>query len=119
MINDDTTPKKEELGGYPIEAATLQHNNALFLRTALEAGPTAVSYLKKNGDLRNGVFTLNMDQIPEASRPKDAERPLCEAEQDGDLIRAYDTAAGAFRSINVDTLISFVLLSDIDVDYER
>ena len=86
-----------------------------FLRIMLEQGPTAVSYLKKNGELRNGVFTLNLDLIPEDKRPKNSGRALCEAEINGTLLRAYDTYHEAFRSINVDTLINMAPLTETQV----
>lgn len=71
----------------------------------LRKGPTDVTFIKKNGELRRGVFTLQEELIPEDKRPKNVRTPS-ENEVNGDIVRAYDTELEAFRTITVPNIVA-------------
>lgn len=79
------------------------------VKDILREGQTDVTFIKQNGELRRGQFTLNEDLIPEDKRPKGARTPS-QTEIDGNIVRAFDVDLQAFRTITVPNIVAIYSL---------
>ena len=90
------------------------------LRKALAEGLVSMRYVKKNGDTRNAVGTLNLRLIPLSSHPKGpllpipAEAPTRSLSPEGGgsemppgLVRYYDFTVQDWRSLYCDEVIEW------------
>jgi hypothetical protein len=75
------------------------------VKSTLREGKVDITFIKKDGSLRRGMFTLDNELIPEDKRPKGGRAPS-QAEVDGNIIRAFDVEIGEFRTITVPNIIA-------------
>ena len=91
------------------EPAVTEALTADDVKKMLHEGPYDLTFIKKNGELRRGVFTLNADLIPEDKQPKNVRAPT-QQEVDGQLVRAFDTYLQEFRTITVPNIVAIFAL---------
>ena len=75
------------------------------LKTALQTGAHAVTFVKKDGTVREMIASLHNADIPAEHTPKGTS---ASAEDINSPLRAYDIANQGWRSINVSTVTSVV-----------
>jgi hypothetical protein len=80
-------------------AQTIPALNVEDLRQKLRQGPTKFTFVKKTGELRFALGTLNLNIIPTGSQPKGV-RPASPK-----VIAFFDLEKIAWRSVSVDSLI--------------
>ena len=81
------------------------------LRKALAEGMVSMRYVKKNGDTRNAVGTLNLNIIPEEQRPKSPEERKVQPWLKDDYVRYYDFTVQDWRTLVVSEIIEWKRLN--------
>lgn len=80
-------------------AQTIPSLEAESLRDRLRQGPTKFTFVKKTGELRFALGTLNLDIIPNNDHPKGV-RPASPR-----VITFFDLEKFAWRSVSIESLI--------------
>ena len=89
------------------------------LRKMLKRGFVAMQYVKKNGDTRNAVGTLNKWLMPADKRPLDPEKRKCTPWVKDDYVRYYDFTVQDWRCLVCSEVLSakpIVFSEDMDLN---
>ena len=87
------------------------------LREMLRKGLVAMQYVKKNGDTRNAVGTLNMFLIPREKRPLPSEKRKATPWVKDEYVRYYDFTVQDWRCLVCSEVLSakpIVFSEDMD-----
>lgn len=86
--------------------------SADYMKYYLRQGLVKISFIKKDGSVRNMEATLDELLIPEEFSPKGRTGPgsykLSESEKEGKIVKVYEPAVEGWRTVIVDRVISFV-----------
>lgn len=74
------------------------------LRSKLKTGPMTVTFRKADGSIRKMTCTMDMQAVPEASRPSGS-ATVKEDASNSKLFKVYDLDKAGWRSFKFDTLI--------------